>query len=124
MKDKSPFRLILIGFLSGILFSGMILLTINLSNNHQLQESVVVITPIAVIKLEQSPQISTNRLIDLNQATLNELVLLPGIGEAKANAIIDFRNKYGAFEAISELSYVPGIGNTLLKSIQDLVIIN
>lgn len=102
----------------------MIRLTINLSNNHQLQESVVVITPIAVIKLEQSPQISTNRLIDLNQATLNELVLLPGIGEAKANAIIDFRNKYGAFESISELSYVPGIGNTLLKSIQDLVIIN
>jgi len=124
MKDKSTFRLISIGFLTGIVFSGIVLINFNLSINYQRQKFVIDISPNPVAELVQKSPIPSTGKIDLNQVTLKELVTLPGIGEAKANAIIDFREKYGAFEDISEFSYVPGIGNTLLNSIQDLVIIN
>lgn len=124
MKDKSTFRLITIGFLSGIVFSGIVFLFFNIIRNQQQQNSAFYNAQNAIVITEPSTQISVSGKIDLNLATQKELVTLPGIGEAKANAIIDFREKYGAFEDTSELLYVPGIGDTLLKSIQDLVIIN
>jgi competence ComEA-like helix-hairpin-helix protein len=123
MQDKSSFRLIAIGFLSGIVFSGLIFLTLNIIHVYKVQNLVYLnSTPISSMINPITPG-STSGKIDLNQATLAQLETLPGIGETKANAILDFRNKYGGFESISELTYVPGIGNTLLKSIQDLVII-
>lgn len=124
MKDKSTFRLISIGFLSGIIFSGIVLITLNLITNDQRQKSVADSSIVSIDDLAKKSSVQSNGKIDLNQATLTDLESLPGIGEAKAKAIIEFREKYGAYEDVSELSYVPGIGNTLLNSIQDLVIIN
>lgn len=123
MKDKSSFRLISIGFVSGIVFSGLLLLTINIIRGDQVRFSIPVNATVVSSGINKGIPEPSSEKIDLNQATLTQLETLPGIGETKANAIIEFRNKYGAFEDISELSYVPGIGNTLLKSIQDLVII-
>jgi competence protein ComEA len=124
MNDKQGLRMILASFLSGIIFSGLIFMTINGLRATQPLKSTIRISPITVAEKNENNLSPVNGKIQLNQATLSELTTLPGIGEAKANAIIEFREKYGAFEDISELSYVPGIGNTLLKSIQDLVIIN
>jgi competence protein ComEA len=124
MNDKISFRLIMIGFLSGIVFSGFVFLILHTLQINLLQKSIIQVTPITVSGIYENNYSQVNGRINLNRATLADLETLPGIGETKANAIIEFREKYGSFENISELSYVSGIGNTLLKSIQDLVIIN
>ena len=48
--------------------------------------------------------------LNLNTATKDELVALPGIGPAKAQAILDYRSAHGPFKAIEELKDVKGIG--------------
>ncbi len=47
---------------------------------------------------------------DLNTATLDQLDALPGLGRAKATAILDHRAAYGPFRSMDDLLAVPGIG--------------
>ena len=52
--------------------------------------------------------------IDLNQITYEQLIELPGIGEVKAKAILNWRETHGPFTSLEDLLDVPGIGDTLL----------
>lgn len=61
----------------------------------------------------------TNTKINLNTATLEELKTLSGIGNSKAQAIIDYRDEKGGFKTIEELIEVPGIGQSTYDEIKD-----
>jgi competence protein ComEA len=60
---------------------------------------------------------SSGRL-DLNTATLEQLDEIPGIGESKAKAIMDYRLKKGRFSRIEELVEVKGIGEKMLEKLK------
>lgn len=64
---------------------------------------------------------SKEGLLDINSATMEELMTLPGIGETYAQRIIDYREEHGPFSSIAELLYVEGIGTQRLESIMDLI---
>ena len=60
-------------------------------------------------------------LVNLNTAGLEELDGLPGIGPARAQAILDWRGEHGPFRYVEELVYVEGIGEGILAGLMDLV---
>ena len=61
-----------------------------------------------------------DKKININTATKEELTTLTGIGESKANSIIEYR-KTNQFKSIEELKNVSGIGEALYESIKDSI---
>jgi len=62
--------------------------------------------------------------VSLNTATIAELTTLSGIGPSKAQAIIDYRETYGPFSQISDVTKVSGIGQSTYQKIQNQITIN
>lgn len=62
-----------------------------------------------------------NQLINVNTAGQEELVKLNGIGEAKARAIIAYREEHGPFSAIEDLMNVSGISTGTLEKFREQV---
>ena len=60
-------------------------------------------------------------VIDLNTASVADLTRLPGIGEKRAQAIVDYRESSGPFQSVEELTEVKGIGEGILAQVYDYV---
>lgn len=60
-------------------------------------------------------------LVNINSASVAELDTLPGIGPAKAQAIVAYRTEHGPFARIEDLVLVKGIGPSTYAGLQDLV---
>ena len=67
---------------------------------------------------------SPDNPVNLNSASQERLQLLPGIGEVRAEAIIQFRETYGPFGETSEVTSVPGIGPATLENIRHLITVD
>lgn len=70
-----------------------------------------------------NPAPSVSTLININTASSDQLQELPGIGESKAQAIIDYRESYGPFSAIEQVMNVSGIGPATFERLKDLITI-
>ena len=64
-----------------------------------------------------------DKRLDLNKATLEELMELPGIGEVRAQSILDYRAAHGPFQQATELMNVSGIGEGIFAGLRDLVFV-
>ena len=68
--------------------------------------------------ISSNNNISTNK-ISINNATKEELITLPGIGESKAKDIIDYRTKNGPFKKLEDLKNIPGIGENVYNNLKE-----
>jgi competence protein ComEA len=62
-------------------------------------------------------------VVNLNTATEDELTLLPGVGPSKAQAILAWRQKYGAFKKVDDLTKVKGFGHKTMKKLKPFLAI-
>lgn len=69
--------------------------------------------------IEENGEEKESTLVSINTATLEELMTLEGIGEAKAKSIIAYREEHGPYQAIEDLLNVSGIGESLLAKIKE-----
>jgi len=65
-------------------------------------------------------EVASNK-ISINNASAEELMKLPGIGESKANSIIEYRNKNGRFYSLEDLINVSGISKNILEQIKEFI---
>jgi comEA protein len=59
--------------------------------------------------------------VNINTATPEQLQLLPGIGESRANAVVAIRKQRGGFKSVEELTEVKGIGPVALERLRPFV---
>ena len=69
------------------------------------------------------PDVTAADKLDLNQATVEELDTLPGVGPAIARRIVAFREKNGAFKRIEDLMNVRGIGEKTFLRLRDRIMV-
>lgn len=67
------------------------------------------------VEPQKTQSVSQHQIININTSSIEQLVLLKGIGESKAKAIVEYRESQGQFNKISELTKVKGIGPKLVE---------
>ncbi len=85
--------------------------------------ALLIVTGLALagvsLAAEDSPRLVG--AININTATAEELQLLPGVGEARAKAVIQLRKQRGGFKSVDDLTLVKGIGDVALERMRPFV---
>jgi competence ComEA-like helix-hairpin-helix protein len=74
-----------------------------------------------IYKQERAKARGLKSPININKASINELIQLPHIGSKIGMSIIEHRKTHGSFKTVAELRRVPGIGPKIYRDIDDLV---
>jgi len=82
------------------------------------EHDVVTVLEKECICNEDSHNVKEDGLVNINTATIDELISLPGIGESKAKAIIKYRNSNGSFKKIDDITNIPGIGDSTFANLK------
>lgn len=75
-------------------------------------------------ELERLQQQASSGIVDINTADAALLCTLPGIGEARARVIIDYREQNGPFEKIEDIMRVPGIKESAFAKLKSRIVVN
>ena len=85
--------------------------------------SVILIFVVLVSFVSSFADAEHNSKVNINTATVQELMSLKGIGEKKARSIAEHREKIGSFATIEDLKDVKGIGGKIFNKIKDLIVV-
>lgn len=94
----------------------------------RLEDQMVIVVPKVGEEAEAIPAGETRNeatkegKVNINTATVEELKTLKGVGEKKAEAIIEYRKKNGSFQTKEDLMKVRGIGKKLFESFQERIV--
>ena len=94
----------------------------------RLEDQMVIVVPKVGEEAEEIPTGETRKeatkegKVNINTATVEELKTLKGVGEKKAEAIIEYRKKNGSFQTKEDLMKVRGIGKKLFESFQERIV--
>ena len=94
----------------------------------RLEDQMVIVVPKVGEEAEEIPAGETRNeatkegKVNINTATVEELKTLKGVGEKKAEAIIEYRKKNGSFQTKEDLMKVRGIGKKLFESCQERIV--
>ena len=73
---------------------------------------------------ESSDTSDTGGKINLNTASIDQLMQIPGIGEAKAKAIYNYREEHGGFSSIEEVMNIEGIKEGVFSKMKEYIVVN
>ncbi len=59
--------------------------------------------------------------VNINEAGIDELLEIPGVGPRTAKNIVEYRKEHGKFRSIEEIRHVKGIGESKFKRIKDYI---
>jgi len=95
---------------------------------QRVEDQMVIVVPKVGEEAEAIPagvtskETSKEGKVNINTATVEELKTLKGVGEKKAEAIIEYRKKNGSFQTKEDLMKVRGIGKKLFESFQERIV--
>lgn len=67
------------------------------------------------VEMSEDSKMPVHNAVYINLSTIEELITLKGVGKSKAQAIISYRNQFGDFKNIDDLTNVKGIGVKVIK---------
>ena len=95
---------------------------------QRVEDQMVIVVPKVGEEATEIPAGATSKetpkegKVNINTATVEELKTLKGVGEKKAEAIIEYRKKNGSFKTKEDLMKVRGIGKKLFESFQERIV--
>jgi competence protein ComEA len=75
-------------------------------------------------KTQEGDVVNNNGKVNINTAPSELLQTLPGIGPARAQGIIEYRQQHGPFKRIEDIQNVSGIGTSIFNQIKDKIVVN
>ena len=75
----------------------------------------------SIVENDNSDICNVGSKVNINSASVDDLMTLKGVGESKALKIIEYRNTNGLFKSIEDIKNVSGIGETFYEKIKDYI---
>ena len=95
--------------------------TVNLARYLEDGEKIYILTKEEANEAKMETTDDSDGLVNINTATMDELMTLPGIGHAKAEKIIAYRGQATRFESIQDIMKIEGIKQGVYEKIKDFI---